>query len=1365
MTRRVHLYLVFVLFPLFLSLSAHAEKSTSVSWTSETHQDHYLDVNGDGVKDLLLRPVLKGEVASLTFGRKHNYQTYFQASDTITLNTEYEEVKWHKKNVRVVTGFFTKDEFEDVVLIHPNKQKAVMLSGGVAGLRFHSEILPDVMPFLDNGKHYEFHVGDFNGDKMDDLLAVDTKEGKHQLYHSFPHIGLNLVQEIDNENQWGLEKSERLYIEDLNADGKDDVFALAKKIKKKHYLIYSDETGLFTDENVEILKAQFADVDWNDERYSTTVTFGDEGPELVRLYNQNGGIGFEGEQEFDQLDPLRFETCKLIYYKLKNKKHGKKCSFKNNRKQVDQPALSQRLSSVNKLAQSKEGAITDRSITNVSNATATSALESANEQLQRLVPNEIVEAPIGSVGAYPAIGQNFTLSWNAVANATKYEIWVSRDKGVSYENTYKSTSQTSYVMNESTAGRRYYYVKACNENGCSGYSPYRGVVVFGIPDVVSSFSPTVSQKQVGESTTLQWQKPNGIIGTGGYYQIQQTAPDGSVTWLPTVNGGLTQSVAVTLSQMGQYKFQIRACNKSNTHCSELSPFEALAATVPAPSSTDAFIRNLTYTPVSMSVGNTQYYSFDYLNSTLCQSSNLKKNGAAIPGSVTYVNSGTPISGAYNWSAQRDEAVTWEFDVSCSNASSSHTQHVVTMINAATQPVLSPDTASVPGGEVAIIRVLENDVDDDGHALTITGYTQPALGSVSCDGEKCQYTAPSSVSSNTVTSFSYTVSDGMTSAVSAQVTVNLTSNLQDPQVIMGGWDSGVTNAREPAGYAPVQVSVGDQQSFGFSYANVRYCENNIGNTYVADNGSLQSGTYSWSAVREFTATWDFTVTCYNNNSQVTFNALANIVDGPAPATEDDFIVVKQHSGAVIWVLENDPDDVNDALVISSVSNATHGTVTIAPDARSITYTPNGNYIGLDSFTYDATRGGLGTPSKTEVFVEVEKSNVDPRILVEYNFNNATNLTLDSSSYGRHGMNHNVSYAQVDGNGVADFSHADSYIVIPDRVTQLQSNTTVSVRFKPTVLSHTQTQVMFNRSIRPTVTSTALQIQTDNSMYFTTYTGTWRNVHYPGPLDSNNWYEVTFSWGSAGQKIYANGTLVGSSTYTGESSYSSLLDTLGDWNTYTGWDFKGYIDSFKVYSTQLSDADIASELAPSTDTVSISGSSSMGATLSSALSLADANMATLTYRWHRDGTPIYGASNSIYTVTEDDIGKTLSVTVSYVTNAGQYKTVSSSTVNVSEPSAVNIVSATFVDGSLVVGADADLTIVFENATKCYDVDDVSQVYHESVSPLSGRLDTVMAARYVTGAGVLRIACENTVGSTQIDVPYDILKLGAPDELSAN
>ena len=75
-------------------------------------------------------------------------------------------------------------------------------------------------------------------------------------------------------------------------------------------------------------------------------------------------------------------------------------------------------------------------------------------------------------------------------------------------------------------------------------------------------------------------------------------------------------------------------------------------------------------------------------------------------------------------------------------------------------------------------------------------------------------------------------------------------------------------------------------------------------------------------------------------------------------EDDTLAVSAATG----VLDNDTDAENDPLTASLVSPPANGTVSLAPDG-SITYMPDENYHGPDSFTYqanDGTRDSAPTP---------------------------------------------------------------------------------------------------------------------------------------------------------------------------------------------------------------------------------------------------------------------------------------------------------------------------------------------------------------------------------------------------------------------
>ena len=79
----------------------------------------------------------------------------------------------------------------------------------------------------------------------------------------------------------------------------------------------------------------------------------------------------------------------------------------------------------------------------------------------------------------------------------------------------------------------------------------------------------------------------------------------------------------------------------------------------------------------------------------------------------------------------------------------------------------------------------------------------------------------------------------------------------------------------------------------------------------------------------------------------------------PVAVDDFITTREDTAETISVMSNDTDPEGHQLEVTAVTQPTHGTVTINPDG-SITYVPDPEYSGADSFTYTVCEV-TGTPS--------------------------------------------------------------------------------------------------------------------------------------------------------------------------------------------------------------------------------------------------------------------------------------------------------------------------------------------------------------------------------------------------------------------
>ena len=97
----------------------------------------------------------------------------------------------------------------------------------------------------------------------------------------------------------------------------------------------------------------------------------------------------------------------------------------------------------------------------------------------------------------------------------------------------------------------------------------------------------------------------------------------------------------------------------------------------------------------------------------------------------------------------------------------------------------------------------------------------------------------------------------------------------------------------------------------------------------------------------------------------------------PSAADDDASTNEDNSVTIDVLANDSDPDGDALTVSDVTQGMHGSVEINIDS-TVTYTPNADFFGADSFKYYINDGNGGTDSAT-VHVDVKPINDPPEIV--------------------------------------------------------------------------------------------------------------------------------------------------------------------------------------------------------------------------------------------------------------------------------------------------------------------------------------------------------------------------------------------------
>ncbi|NOX75858.1 MAG: tandem-95 repeat protein [Gammaproteobacteria bacterium] len=99
----------------------------------------------------------------------------------------------------------------------------------------------------------------------------------------------------------------------------------------------------------------------------------------------------------------------------------------------------------------------------------------------------------------------------------------------------------------------------------------------------------------------------------------------------------------------------------------------------------------------------------------------------------------------------------------------------------------------------------------------------------------------------------------------------------------------------------------------------------------------------------------------------------VTNDTPPVAVDDNVVGTEDNVSIIAVLANDTDAENDTLNILSVTQPVNGGASIS--GRNVTYSPNANYFGTDTFTYTADDGMGGSDTAT-VTIVVEPVNDTP-----------------------------------------------------------------------------------------------------------------------------------------------------------------------------------------------------------------------------------------------------------------------------------------------------------------------------------------------------------------------------------------------------
>ena len=318
--------------------------------------------------------------------------------------------------------------------------------------------------------------------------------------------------------------------------------------------------------------------------------------------------------------------------------------------------------------------------------------------------------------------------------------------------------------------------------------------------------------------------------------------------------------------------------------------------------------------------------------------------AASPANGSLSGSGANLTYTPDANYNGSDSFTFTVNDGIVNSAAATVSITITAVNDV--PVANNDTYTVAeDSDPVVLDVLANDFDADGDALTIQPVKQ-ASGIVHIlDNGTLTYEPTPNFSG--LDEFIYAITDGFSDPVEATVTVNVTGSNDAP--IAEGADFSVDEDASLSG----QLSGSDADGDPFTFLLEDGPAN--GSASVKANGSF---TYEPNADFNGSDSFTFTVSDGSLSSAaatvtITVNAVndAPVANSQSVETDEDTAVLVTLSGF----------DADGDVVTYSVGQPAGGS--LSGSAPNLTYTPDKNFNGSDSFTFTVSDGSLSSAAAT------------------------------------------------------------------------------------------------------------------------------------------------------------------------------------------------------------------------------------------------------------------------------------------------------------------------------------------------------------------------------------------------------------------
>ncbi|WP_425053624.1 Ig-like domain-containing protein [Psychromarinibacter sp. S121] len=284
----------------------------------------------------------------------------------------------------------------------------------------------------------------------------------------------------------------------------------------------------------------------------------------------------------------------------------------------------------------------------------------------------------------------------------------------------------------------------------------------------------------------------------------------------------------------------------------------------------------------------------------------------------------------------------------------------------TDPVANDDAVTTDEDQSVNIDVLANDTDADGDTVTVAGIqSQPTNGTavVEADGTVTYTPDPDFNGSD---SFTVSIIDGLGGVDTSTVSVTVNPVNDAPTA-----NDDTTNAIVDT---PVEIDVlaNDTDPDGDTLTILSVEDGTSGTTAIVDGKVVYTPDAGFIGTDTFTY---ITEDGAGESAQGTVEVIVTAEPNAEPVAVDDSITVAEDGSVTFQPGDNDTDANGDTVIAFGIASGASNGVAVVNGDGTVTYTPNANFTGSDSFEVTVTDGQGGFDTST-VTVDVTPENDPP-----------------------------------------------------------------------------------------------------------------------------------------------------------------------------------------------------------------------------------------------------------------------------------------------------------------------------------------------------------------------------------------------------